>query len=69
MLEVDIFEQPRFCDEFSHLMNRLLLHLQVSTSSVFNMADVLDVLGVLLKCHIYARAFKQLFHQFTKSLK
>ena len=28
--EVDVFEHPRFCDEFSHLVNRVLMRLPIS---------------------------------------
>ena len=29
-VRVDVFEHHRFCDEFSHLVKRLLLRVQVS---------------------------------------
>ena len=34
-LEVDVFEHPRFCDEFSHIMNRCLLASASLSLSLF----------------------------------
>ena len=64
MLEVDVFEQPRFCDEFSHLLNRLLTAYASLYKFPLQLVDVLDVLEVSMKCHIYERAVNQFFHQF-----
>ena len=66
---MDVFEHPRFCDEFSHLLNRLLTAYASLYKFYLQLVDVLDVLEALLRCHINERAFKQLLHKFTKCLK
>ena len=35
--EVDVVEHPRFCDEFSHLMNRRLLLIESLCSGLISM--------------------------------
>ena len=45
------------------------MHLQISTNSLFNMVDVLEVLEALVKCPFYEIEVDQLIHQFTKCLK
>ena len=47
MFEVDIFEQSRFCDEFSHPVNKRFLETETHCKGL---TSVLDDLNDLLKC-------------------
>ena len=69
MLKVDVFDQPRFCDEISHLLNRLLTASISLYNSLFNIVDILRVFEALAKGHIYEIEVNQPFHQFAKCQK
>ena len=53
MCEVDVFEHPRFCDEFSHLVKEVLLQLKFSVEVSRRGIDVLADFNIFLNCHIY----------------
>ena len=81
MLQVDVFEHHRFCDEFSHLV----LDLQVSIehfvgsaglinvinllSSEFNQLNVQDVVNDLSSSQINHVNINQFFQPFNECLK
>ena len=54
MSEVDVIEHPRFCDDFSHLVNRHFVATFLLISHVDGI-DLLDILDVLLIHHISYR--------------
>ena len=64
MHEVDVFEHPRFCDEFSHL-----LHCSSIMNSKLSTIHVWNVFNVLLKGQTYYNAFNELLDRFIKCLK
>ena len=70
MYEVDVFEYPRFCDEFSHVVNkRFCCDCRSPLKSHIDGLDVLDYLKVLLNCQIYYLVFNNPFLQFNKCVK
>ena len=53
MCEVDVFEHPRFCDEFSHLVNRHVVKLAtLCWRPTWNEKDFWNDLYLLLNCEI-----------------
>ena len=70
MFEVDVFEHPRFCDEFSHLMNRSFLAFSKSFSeSHLHPIDVSHNLKALEDRQTYSIAPKENFEQLYECLK
>ena len=66
MFEVDVFDHPRFCDEFSHLMNRTFLasaSLSLSLSCI--QLIVSHLLKVLEDRQTYSIALKENFELLT----
>ena len=70
MFEVDVFEHPRFCDEFSHLMNRnFLASASLSPSLTFIQLMVDTFFSVLEDRQTYCIALKENFELLSECLK
>ena len=70
MFEVDVFEHPRFCDEFSHLKNRTFLaSASLSLSLSCNQLIFSHILKALEDCQTYCIALKENFELLDECLK
>ena len=70
MFEVDVFEHPRFCDEFSHLMNRSFLAFSKSFSeSHLHPIDVSHIFKALENRQTYCIALKENFELLSECWK
>ena len=68
--EVDVFEDPRFCDEYSHLWKRMFLGFcKTQLNPHCNQIDVLAIFNVVLDAHTYYIALIDSLCQFFKRLK
>ena len=70
MFEVDVFEHPRFCDEFSHLMNRSFLACaSLFSESHLHPIDCCHLFKDLEDHQTYCIALKENFEQIKECLK
>ena len=70
VFEVDVFEHPRICDEFSHLVNRSFPTFCKSFfESLFHPVDVSLILNALEDRKTYCIAAKENFELLSKCWK
>ena len=70
MFEVDVFEHPIFCDEFSHLMNRSFpTSCKYFSEFVLHPIDVSHIVKALEGRHTYCIAVKETFELLSECLK
>ena len=68
--EVDVFEHPRFCDEFSYIKRKAFpWFLQVSTESSLESNGYFSPFNVVCDGHTYYIALNEHLCQFIKRLK
>ena len=68
--EIDVFEHPRFCDEFSHIKRKTFPWLlQVSTESSLESNGCFSIFNVLCNGDTYYIALNEQFCPLIKRLK
>ena len=69
MCEVDVFDHPRFCDEFSNLVNSRLMILKLSAEVSHRGNPYFRDLKQSSHRHIHSAAVKNLFFRFNDGVK